>query len=107
MSDVKGAVTCPNCGKRGPIEQDFGTRQMRGETWLQSWCRECRAKRVERTSEPMELTPAPEPDLGAIASTLFDSPAPDTSTPDPAPDTGSDYFGGGGESGGGGASGEF
>lgn len=39
---------CPRCGKRGPIDRDFGTRVMRGTLWPQSWCRDCRAGRTPK-----------------------------------------------------------
>lgn len=38
---------CPRCGHRGPTEQDFGSRVIRGQRRPQSWCRACRARHLE------------------------------------------------------------
>jgi hypothetical protein len=35
-------VRCPNCGRSGHIETDFGMRLLRGRRRPQSWCRKCR-----------------------------------------------------------------
>lgn len=42
-SEFPRMAICPRCGHRGPTDQDFGTRVIRGQRRAQSWCRGCRA----------------------------------------------------------------
>ncbi len=35
--------TCPRCNHEGPVDPDFGTRTVRGNTMKQSYCGTCRA----------------------------------------------------------------
>lgn len=36
--------TCPRCWKRGPVDPDFGYREVLGRQRAQLWCVACRMK---------------------------------------------------------------
>ncbi len=46
-------LTCPKCKKTAPLEE-FGTREVGGETRIQKWCKECRAVLPQERSAPKD-----------------------------------------------------